>query len=690
MKTTDIKNYLPVLAAAFLLIIPPGLGAREKNRWLDPVSAIASQLDQEISEAPGIVSVITAREIERMGARDLRDVLRMVPGFEIGTRDIGYTQIGIRGVITPNSEKVKIMVDNIPVTEHMEGSGTIIFGEMPLDNVARIEILRGPGSSLYGGNAFAGVINIITKKTEKNDSITAALKGGSFDTREAGLRLGKSLKDFKFDAYFNYYHTGGQEIPIESDILTGDPINGPIGLAGTAEGHTVEEKKRITAGLNLSYKNFYLNGLFLDSRGSHYYTPRGAVVSGCVPWGYQFNGMVGNKFNIREKILLESRLYMIMYNSENLWEVYPPGYWDPDSLLRYPHGQFEIHSLNQRTLGLDTRLTYRMSHSNTLIAGVSFERIESDDSDIYGNVGRPELGKDNLAKAPGVMKLIPKRRVFSGYIQDQWNISGNVSLTIGMRYDNYDDVGTTVNPRFGLIFRPFDRAAVKFLFGQAFRPPTFLELYASFSNGFLSGNAGNYPETVKTGELEFSYALSHVLDFKIDFFLTGIENLIQLKPFFSDSGELHRYEYRNVDAETVVQGLEAEVKFLFGGGSYGFINYSYQDGKNKKTDEPLTGMAHHIVNAGLNLELWKRLDLNIGAAAVGPRERNSEDPRPALKGYTMVNSSLTVRNLPGNMKLSISVYNLFNADCRVNLADFSEFVSNWLDCTVPFNPACNP
>jgi iron complex outermembrane receptor protein len=670
MKKMDIKNYLPALTTAIFLIFPlylnaRGQGNREKNEWFDPEVSIASQLDQKISEAPGIVSVITAEEIERLGARDLRDVLRLVPGFEIGMRDIGYTQIGIRGVITPNSEKVKILVDDIPINEHVEGAGTIIFGEMPLDNISRIEILRGPGSSLYGGNAFAGVINIITKKAEEAKGVNITLKGGSFNTREAGLLLGKSFKDFKINAYFNYYRTDGQQIPIEEDILTGDPVNGPVSLAGTAAGHTVEGRKRITTTLNLRYKDFYLKGLFLDSRRNHYYTPRGALVSGCVPRGYQLNGMLGYKFKIDEKIRVEPRLYMIVYKSENLWEVYPPGYRDPVSGFSYPHGQFEIHSLNQKTFGLDVRLTYRIIPGNTLIIKTSFERIKSDDSDIYSNVGRPELTRDNLAEAPGIMKKIPSRRVFSGFIQDQWNISENVSLTVGMRYDNYDDVGTSVNPRFAFVFRPLKRTAVKLLFGQAFRPPTFVELYAFFSRGFLGGNIDNYPETVKTAELEFSYDFAHNGRFKINFFTTSINELIQLKPFFDHYGVLDHLEYRNIDAETVVQGIETEMKFLLGGNGYGFINYSYQRGKNKKTGAALAGMAHHILNAGLNLELWKHLNLNINATMVGPRKREVSDPGPALNGYTLVNATLMKRNLLKNMKLFVSVYNLFNADCRV-------------------------
>ncbi|MCP4215818.1 MAG: Plug domain-containing protein [bacterium] len=106
--------------------------------------SIASKTKEDIGEAPGIVSVITAKEIANMGAGDLRDILRTVPGFELGMRDLGYTKIGVRGIITPNSEKVKILVDDVPVNEHLEGSGSVVFGEFPVDDIERVEIIRSP------------------------------------------------------------------------------------------------------------------------------------------------------------------------------------------------------------------------------------------------------------------------------------------------------------------------------------------------------------------------------------------------------------------------------------------------------------------------------------------------------------------------------------------------------------------
>jgi iron complex outermembrane receptor protein len=657
-----------IMAVVLIMFSFFNLNARTPaEEFIDVDVSVASQIKQKVSEAPGAVWVITAEEIERMGARDLRDVLRLVPGFEIGMRDIGYTRIGVRGVSTPNSEKVKILVDDIPINEHLEGSATVIFSELPLDNVARIEIIRGPASSLYGASAFAGVIRIVTKRAGQVKGFNVTLKGGNFQTKEMGILLGKCLKDFKIEAYFNYFDTGGMKIPIEEDALsrnTDDPFNRAVSLAGTDGGHTLEGRKKITASLNLSYKNLYVKGLFLDLDKEHYYSTSGAAALGSEPRASQLNGMLGYKFKIDEKIEIEPRLYTIVYEVDNLWQIYPPGYRETLSGLIYPHGQFELVSITEKTFGLDFKCTYKISFKNTLVIGASYENITFTNDGVYNNTGRPGLTRDKLVEGTGIMRRDPMRRVFSSYIQDQWNIAKGVTLTAGMRYDNYDDVGSTVNSRFAVVWNPMARAAVKLLYGQAFRVPTFAELYLFAMDGFFTGNIRNRPETVRTGELELGCQLSDNIHCRINFFYTTIDDLIDMVFFSNEAGVPYHIEYRNMEADTVIRGLEAETRVLLGKNSYGFINYSFQEGKNKRTDAKLTGMARHIVNAGLNLGLSKNINLNITANMVGPRAREPSDPRQALKGYALVNAALMGKTLIKNMRLFLSVYNLFNADCR--------------------------
>ncbi|MCP4148415.1 MAG: TonB-dependent receptor [bacterium] len=665
-----------VLVALMVLMLPAwplyGEEAEKDDEDLFEISmeellnieiAIATRSLQSIEDAPSIVSVITAGEIERMGARDLRDVLRTVPGFEMGMRATSYTKIGIRGVSTANTEKVKLLIDEVPVNEHLEGSGTVIFGELPVDDIERIEILRGPGSALYGNSAFVGVINIITKKAEDIDDINVTIKGGSFNTKEVGLLFGKDLDDFKLKANFNYHDTNGMEIPIEEDSLSRDPINQSISLAGTDRGHTIEGRKKITTGLNLSFKNLYFKGLYVSVTKDHYLAGGYAVNEETELRTYQLNTMLGYKASFGEKLEIEPRIYAQIYKLDNLWQNYPPGYQAAG--LTYLYGKYQNTTATQRRYAGDLKLTYNLSDNNTFIFGTSYETIKYTDDGQFDNEANPFLTKDNLTKIGNIMSIDPTRKVFSVFAQEHWNVSDKVALTAGIRYDNYNnDAGSTTNPRFAVVWKPFKKATLKFLYGQAFRAPTFAELFLYFDNGFIRGNPDNEPETIKTGEIQFSYDFNERMRFRINYFYNSINNLIDLD-FVFDGAVLDHIEYRNINAEIVVQGIETELKLLWGDYSYFFFNYSFQDGKNKDTNNALIGMAHHISNIGLNLGLSEKFNLNITANLVGPRDRApKEELRERLKGYAFLNSTLIWKQPVKNLKLYLSIYNLFNVNCR--------------------------
>ncbi|MCP4149687.1 MAG: TonB-dependent receptor, partial [bacterium] len=484
---------------------------------------IASKSRQKIDDAPGVVTVITSEEIKNMGARDLRDVLRTVPGFELGMRNTSYTGIGVRGVMTLNSEKVKILIDEVPVNENLEGSGTVMFGELPVDNIERIEILRGPGSALYGDSAFVAVINILTKKADI-DNTSVSVKGGSFNTKEVGFLLGKKSANFKIKASFNYHDTDGGKIAIDSDILTNDPLNRDISLPAAGRGYAIEGRKKIISSLNLSYKNLYFKGFYVNLEKNHYLGGLGAVVDGSLLKSYQLNGMLGYKFSPNERLEIEPRIYTLLYKLENLWQNYPAGYRSPFGLV-YPHGLYQLANVTQKKFGCDVKFTFNLSGNNQFIAGTSFESIRFTNDGDFNNVANPELDSDNLEPAPSILDADP-RKIFAVFFQDQWDVSNRVTLTAGLRYDKYNDAGSTVNPRLAVVLKPFDKTVFKLMYGRAFRAPIFVELYLNYAGGFVTGNEGNKPETINTGELEFSYSFTETIHFRANFFYNSINNLI--------------------------------------------------------------------------------------------------------------------------------------------------------------------
>ncbi len=129
--------------------------------------AIATGTKTQIYKAPAVASVFTAEQIKNMGATDIDDVLEAVPGLHISRIANGYNPLyTFRGVHSVYNQQILMLINNIPITNSFTGNRNQIWGGMPVEAIARIEVIRGPGSAIYGADAFAGVINIITKNAD--------------------------------------------------------------------------------------------------------------------------------------------------------------------------------------------------------------------------------------------------------------------------------------------------------------------------------------------------------------------------------------------------------------------------------------------------------------------------------------------------------------------------------------------
>ena len=214
--------------------------------------------------APAINSVVTAEEIRNMGARNIFDVLDKIPGFSTSWNQIKGV-INVRGVQTDHAEKVLLMIDGVKIRDSYTGSPTFLFGEdLMVENIKRIEVVRGPGSALYGANAFVGVVNIITKDPLDygDDHVVASATVASFDTRQYNVLFSDNKGDFKIAGHLNYLDTDGARPLIEEDALSNSAVyNSSASLApGRAQG----SDEKLDIGLKLKYNDFSLNGRIID------------------------------------------------------------------------------------------------------------------------------------------------------------------------------------------------------------------------------------------------------------------------------------------------------------------------------------------------------------------------------------------------------------------------------------------
>src|SRR5450759_2515995 len=176
------------------------------------VHAAPQSAEEELALASGDKYFAT------IAAADLDEVLETVPGLHVARSPLGYNPIyTIRGISTQYNPQVLMLVNGIPITGVTFGDRSIIWGGMPVENIARIEVIRGPGSALYGADAFSGVINIITKTAADINSTQAGLRAGSGNSRDAGGQHGGAWGSFDAAAYLRVGHTDGQHQIIAAD-----------------------------------------------------------------------------------------------------------------------------------------------------------------------------------------------------------------------------------------------------------------------------------------------------------------------------------------------------------------------------------------------------------------------------------------------------------------------------------------
>lgn len=220
--------------------------------------SIATGSKQTLRRAPAVATVITAEDIKAMGATDLDEALETVPGLHVSHSALSYTPLYvIRGIYSPNNPQTLMLQNGIPTTTMLTGSKGNAWGGLPLENVARIEIIRGPGSALYGADAYAGVINIITKTAADTPGTQFGARYGSFNTRDAWIQHGGQWGAVDVAANLRVGKTDGFKQTINADAQTRlDKLFGT--RASLAPGSVNIGHDAIDGSLDLAYDKWRL------------------------------------------------------------------------------------------------------------------------------------------------------------------------------------------------------------------------------------------------------------------------------------------------------------------------------------------------------------------------------------------------------------------------------------------------
>ena len=641
----------------------------------DEEVAIATRHETPISKAPSIVTVITAEEIKNLGYRTFAEVLRIVPGFEILKEgDFGATNPVVRGI--SSSRKTRVMLNGHVVNNPIQGSAFLSFDDFPVENIKRIEIIRGPGSAIYGENAFAAVINIITFDAKDIDGVKVSSGYGSFDTYDENIVFGKAYKDVNVSGMVRYRQTAGFNGIVESDSQTN--IDNNLSLFGVppaslSPGTVHDGRQEYDLNLKTTYKDFYFEGLYINKNQGPFIGPQYSLNDeSFIESNYVFVE-TGYKKTFDEKFTLKPRVYYDQFDNNFFIESMPEGTTTgmdlidtngdgiPDTPVPviHPDGLIGNGKVIEKVVGTEIPFDYELFDGNMFTLGLEFRLINQTNVHYSSNFDPITLKPlDSIQDFSDTYPFIEEttRRIWSVYLQDTWDITKTINFTLGARYDQYNDFGGNMSPRAGLTWAFMKDASLKFLYGEAFHAPSFLEMFTT-NQPAIKGNPDLDPETIRTYEVGLNYKFNKYVTSSINYFNNDIKDLIGLSMIDPIQNTI---SYDNI-GDARVQGIEMETKVNISNGNYIFMNYTFQNPEDDDGND-LPSVAEHYGNFGANIHYWKYINTNLSTFFSGRRSRREDDSRDDLPSYALLNLSVIGKEFFKTMEVQGTVYNLLDKD----------------------------
>jgi iron complex outermembrane receptor protein len=583
----------------------------------------ASKFEQKIAEAPAAVSIVTSSDIKRFGYRTLADILQGIRGFYT-TYDRNYHYLGMRGFSRPGDYNTRflLLVDGHRINDNIYNTA-FIGTEFPIDVdlIERVEVIRGPSSSIYGTNAFMGVINVITRSANDLKGMEVSGEAARYDTYKGRLSYGGKLKNgLEVVASGSIYDSKGKSELYYKEFDSPATHNG---IARNADGDRYHSL----------FSTLMLKGLRLQGA----YASREKTLP-TAPWEVEFNSP-GTRTS-DERGYLDLKYEHAFDDRSNITTALFYDYYHYRGTYMLP-GAPNKDRTDGRWWGGDVKFSTRMLKRHNIVAGGEFiDNIRQDQS--------------NFDEQPYSLYLDDKRnsRTWALYVQDEIKIFENLILNAGVRHDYYDTFGGTTNPRVALIYRPFEPTTIKFLYGRAFRAPSPYELYYSDGNVSSKANPDLKPETIETYELVLEQSLGKGFRMASSLFFNKIDDLISLETDAADGLDV----FRNIE-RLETKGAELELEKRWDNGLKGLISYTYQETENKQTDEAVTNSPRHLAKAHLMVPLLEdKIFAGLEELYVNKRKLlNGSDTGSAF----ITNLTLSARNFIKGMEVILSVYNLF-------------------------------
>lgn len=588
----------------------------DENFVLDEMVVSATRSEKKLLDTAASVSVITDKDLNKMHINNLDEAFVKIPGVYVGRLSgIGSTtsQTVMRGVNAANS--VAVLVDGVQVNDSYNGSVT--WSAIPVDMVKRVEVLRGPASVLYGGNALAGVINIITKDVDKT-SVNLKLSYGSNNTQNHSLYVAGKASD-KLDFNVNYEKK-------KTDGYITDPVLSSKAVFGAETTTTNTGAKRWiignkgkrqwdenTVGVGFKYHFDESKSLALDFTKNEYEYSYSAPTS---YFGDDIIKKAGTYFSTPgEKA---SNKYNMTYNdSENGWKAVV-GYSDQYKQHDTSISKATDSSKPNTRFSFDLQKKQTISANNNAVFGLNYRKDEMD-ATVYKLADKfnsdSKIAVDSMASGTN--------KSFSAYVMDEHKFSDRWTATAGLRYDKWSTDGRILlpnkteainydestydnwSPSLSVMYKPEADSSVYLSWGKAFEAPSLYRMYSSSysSNVYNIANPNLKPQKAETFELGYKKDLNNKSAIGVSVYDTKYKGLLYKNSLGVVDG-MNATCYQNA-GEAEAKGFELELNHNFDDKWSAFLNYTYQNPVIKKAlketekDKYVTAIPKEVFRAGV-------------------------------------------------------------------------------------------
>lgn len=636
--------------------------------------SIATGEVQPIAKAPAVASVITAETMRAMSIQDIDQALEAVPGLHVGRDIIGYNPLyTFRGISADFNPQVLMLVNGIPVTNLFQGDRNVVWGGMPIESISRIEVIRGPGSALYGADAFAGVINIVTKDISEIGEGSVGARIASFNTVDFWASKSGSSGDLSYGAIIEVHKTDGAAPIIDADAQSFlDLVTGTS--ASNAPGPVSLERDNLDLRIELGFKKLRLrSGIQIrDNYGD------GAGAAQTLNSQNKFNSRRYNidisyvdEFFDDLSVEFHASYFDTSQEVDGDFILFAPGstgpFLDPfgvpifgifpDGVIGSPE-IFENHSRAGFTAKYDGIRKHDISFGSGYYHGEIDRVTEEKNFGINPVTLLPILPGDpvvDVSDTPFVFLTEDQRENTYIYVQDVWRFANDWELTAGLRYDDYSDFGSTTNPRLALVWSTSYQLTTKFLYGEAFRAPSFAQTRA-INNPLILGNLDLKPEEIKSYELAFDYRPSYDITLNMNFFYYDWSDIIQFIPDSSGSTRTAQNA-----GEQNGKGLEFEAKWTITDSLKFSGNFAWQDSYDELAAADAANSPEKQLYLRTDWQINNRWRINMQANWVMDRNRAADDLRDPVGDYVLFD--MNIRNkLSENMEIALIINNLFGED----------------------------